>query len=320
MKKAFTLIELLVVVAIMGLLGTASVGGYRQLQRGMAERGVMQNVNTFIRSAYNRAMIDRQPVEVYFWNETVREKDVDGVETLIVIGRALAVRRQGRITRVTSGPTGGKLLIDEFGDFEQYDENGHYAAAPKQDSTMRLYLMDGGNSKSYSVVKTVPRTPTGDAKGGVQEDFVTHNPIRDQDNKLMRNSSNSGGKGGNGGNSSASDDGSGSDGTIIQFGYESESDVNAQWEVGSAYGLEFQAIELPHNYIFGSSFSTSVENPVTGERKVVYGRSISGASGGRGGNSGGGESIDVYSLRPGKNGELTAQKVATADKPTASLN
>ena len=69
MKKAFTLLELLVVMGIMGLMGTLSIGGYRAMQRGMEERGVMQSVNTMIREAYQRAQIDRQPVAIYFWSE-----------------------------------------------------------------------------------------------------------------------------------------------------------------------------------------------------------------------------------------------------------
>ena len=64
MKKAFTLVELLVVVGIMGLLGTVSVGGYRAMQRGMADKGVMENVNSFVRAAYQRAQIDRQPTAI----------------------------------------------------------------------------------------------------------------------------------------------------------------------------------------------------------------------------------------------------------------
>ena len=72
-KRAFTLLELLVVMAIMGFMGTLSVAGYRAMRRGMEERSVMQNVNQFIRSAYQRAQIDRQPVSVYFWNETLRD-------------------------------------------------------------------------------------------------------------------------------------------------------------------------------------------------------------------------------------------------------
>ena len=48
------------VVLIMGILGSITVGGYRAMQRGMEERGVMENVNHFIRAAYRRAQIDRR--------------------------------------------------------------------------------------------------------------------------------------------------------------------------------------------------------------------------------------------------------------------
>ena len=99
-KRGFTLVELILVMAIMGLLGTISVGGYRAMQSGMEERGTMQNVNEFIRSAYQRAQIDRQPVNVYFWNELLREKTED--DTPIVVGKAVAVRRAGRLSDVTS--------------------------------------------------------------------------------------------------------------------------------------------------------------------------------------------------------------------------
>ena len=111
MKKAFTLLELLVVMGIVGLLGTVSVGGYHAMQRGMEERGVMQNVNAFVRAAYHRAQIDRQPTAVYFWNETVRSRTMDEHE--IVVGKAVAVRRFGRFSRVS-----GSVLIDEFADLD----------------------------------------------------------------------------------------------------------------------------------------------------------------------------------------------------------
>ena len=109
MKRAFTLIELLVVIAIMGLLGTLSVGGYRLMQRGMEDKSALQNASQFIRSAYQRAQIDRAPVAVYYWNETTKEETEDDI--LLVHGHAVAVRRAGRLTNVV-----GQNLCDEFGD------------------------------------------------------------------------------------------------------------------------------------------------------------------------------------------------------------
>lgn len=280
MKKAFTLIELLVVVAIMGLLGTVSVGGYRQLQRGMEERGVMQNVNQFIRNAYQRAQIDRVPTEVYFWNETIREATEN--ENEIVVGRAVAVRRHGRLSQVTTGSGGGDLLIDEFGDLEQYDEDGAYADAPNSDSGMRLYQMEGGDSMRYSVVKTIPRTKTGKGDSGDQLDFATQNPITDMLD-TMKNK-----------------------GKLILYGYQVESSSGAQWTIGSAYGFEFQTIELPAGFLFGSSYSTTTQNPIQGEKKTVY-RPDESPTG----------SITVYQLRPNATGSLAAQAVAAADNPTS---
>ena len=61
----------------MGLLGTVSVGGYRAMQRGMEERGVMENVNAVIKTAYERAQIDRRPTVMYFWNEKPVTVNVD---------------------------------------------------------------------------------------------------------------------------------------------------------------------------------------------------------------------------------------------------
>ena len=108
-RKAFTLLELLVVMGIMGMMAVMSVGGYRAMQRGMEERGVMENANHFIRAAYRRAQIDRQPVAVYFWNETLREET--DTEPMIVVGKAVAVRRAGRVSRYID-----PYLYDEFGD------------------------------------------------------------------------------------------------------------------------------------------------------------------------------------------------------------
>ncbi len=139
MKKAFTLLELLVVMGIIGLMGTISVGGYRAMQRGMEERGVLQNVNTMLRAAYQRAQIDRQPVAVYFWNETLQESTADQDE--IVVGRAVAVRRYGRFSDVAEG-----CLIDEFADlnlmYQTSSQNGSTA-------TMYIYPMDDAGDKNF---------------------------------------------------------------------------------------------------------------------------------------------------------------------------
>ena len=73
MKKAFTLLELLVVVAIMAMLGVASSGGYNALVRGMKERGAVASASALLRSAKERALIDRVPTVVFCYNRMLRE-------------------------------------------------------------------------------------------------------------------------------------------------------------------------------------------------------------------------------------------------------
>ena len=87
-------------MGIMGMMAVMSVGGYRAMRRGMQEKAVMTNVNQFIRAAYQRAQIDRQPVAVYFWNETLRVSSDDAGNVDVVVGKAVAVRRSGRISGV----------------------------------------------------------------------------------------------------------------------------------------------------------------------------------------------------------------------------
>lgn len=280
--KGFTLIELLVVVAIMGLLGTASVGGYRQMQRGMEERGVMQTVNSFVRAAYERAQIDRQPTKIYCWNETIREETEDA--NVVVVGHAVAVRPRGRISRIDSAE-GGRLLIDEFGDLEQFDENGAYADAPDNDTKMRLYQMDNTSEFKYSTVKVTPVTPNGKNDGGQDEIFITHDPINDSGAATGRR------------------------GRIIQYGFVETASSGANWRNGSVYGFEFQTIELPHGYIFGTDYARTIESPIKEITSVIYRPNSSSAT-----------PLQVCSLRAGKGGTITAQRVGTTDNPSQNLD
>jgi len=283
-RQGFTLVELLVVIAIMGLLGTAAVGGYRQMQRGMEERGVVQTVNVFVRGAYQRARIDRQPTAVYFWNECLRSQTDDANE--IVVGKAVAVRRSGRITAVQ-----GNWLADEFGDLNlaypddtvTEDDDGTGAAASSgRYSTKRLYQLDSASAGlKYSVVrdqvKALPRS----------ELFLTHSPF--------------------------SDTGGGKEeiaGEMQIYGFVKEDGGTATWNVGSAYGFEFASIELPHGYIFGSSFSRSSDSPVTEVKTLIFKpNGTSGAS-----------QVDIYALRPNNSGSLAPERIGTSENPSSQQN
>lgn len=286
MKHAFTLLELLVVVAIMGLLGTISVGGYRQMQQGMEERSAIDVASQFIRMAYQRAQIDRRPTAVYFWNEVLREADTEGYENEVVVGKAVAVRQYGRISGID-----GNLLLDEFSDLERTFSTN--AVSSSSDSgkgdTMRLYNLDNAkNGMKFSTVNaSVSRTD-------ITELYAFHNP--------------------------SGDVGSGNDkGKLFPWGFNLRSDGggDASWKTGSAYGFEFGTLTLPKGYIFTSTYSSKLSDPVKqlDNQTMVFLPATVGSTG-----SGGSKTIQIYALRPGEGGGLAATLVGTTKSPSQSQN
>lgn len=283
MKNAFTLLELLVVIGIMGFLGTISVGGYRAMQRGMEERGVMQNVNAFVEAAYERAQIDRQPTAIYFWNETLRAASDD--ETEIVVGKAVAVRRQGRLSRVS-----GNRLIDEFADLNLVyktsgdDDSSEGADAADKENTMYLYCLDNMGSSQVQVKRSIVSNKV--RKDSLNEQYMQGLPT----------------------------DNAGS-GTIEAWGFEKVGDDDSvNWKAGSAYGFEFAELTLPANYIFGSSYSSNVDTPVQAAGTMVFGVGRNNGDSTTGATVSG--SVTVYALRPTSSGSLSPIRVNKADDPT----
>lgn len=283
-RKAFTLIELLVVIAIMGLMGTITVGGYRAMRRGMEDRGVMQNVNQFIRSAYQRAQIDRLPVSVYFWNETLSDaKNAD--EVPVVVGRAVAVRRSGRITKVN-----GSYLFDEFGDLsfnrlvldEDTDQEGICISGEDVEGEgLYLYRLQGdeGSSPKRSVIATSTSKETLNEPclvSGVQFSMPCYAFY------------------------------------VVDAG-------GVNWKAGDAYGFEFAELTLPHGYIFGSTYSRSTSSPVAGEDAIRFRVGSNSGSGAAQGTDGR-DTITISNLRPDKSGSVSAQSVATSESPTKNLD
>lgn len=272
MKKAFTLLELLVVMGIIGLLGTVSVGGYHAMQRGMEERGVMQNVNAFVRAAFHRAQIDRQPTAVYFWNETLRSSTADEHE--IVVGKAVAVRRHGRLSRVQ-----GRLLVDEFADLDcTYEKEGDEGGGQGSGQNLiYLYQMDRlGNSQ-------------------LNRSRVSARVVDAADVVLFADGSQPQSEGDDGNN------------MVPAWAFELDDAGGVSWKAGMAYGLEFMRLQLPHNYIFGKGYSSSVQNSVRAAGSLVFDVAD--------GNNG---TVEVYSLRA-DGASLKAEKVADSDSPEEML-
>lgn len=285
MNKAFTLLELLVVIGIMGLLGTVSVGGYRAMQRGMEERGVMQNVTAFVRTAYERAQIDRQPTAIFFWNETLRDATED--ETEIVVGKAVAVRCQGRLSAVS-----GNLLADEFADLnlayktsgDDDDLSSEGGSAADVVNTMHLYCLDdvensGGDSnlaKYRSVVSSrVWPYP-------ISEQYMLGQPQATGNDEEL--------------------------GKLNMWAFKKVVSDSVAWRAGSAYGLEFAELTLPANYIFGGGYSRSVKTPVLEAGVMSFRVGLNEGNGVTGTTVYG--SVIVSALRPDSSGSLKANRIA----------
>jgi prepilin-type N-terminal cleavage/methylation domain-containing protein len=290
-RRAFTLVELLVVIAIMGMMGALSVGGYRAMRRGMEERSVMRTVNQFIRAAYQRAQIDRLPVAVYFWNETVAEDS--GSEVLTVMGRAVAVRRAGRITKVD-----GNLLCDEFGDLAYLSaETAGIETSSSSASDSGMYIYQMNNGKNTQMMRSVVNTVT-------EEREINDAMLFSGDATRQVN---------------FSDQRSNRDSGFHVYAYRISDRGSADWNTGDAYGFEFAEIELPKGFIFGTSYSTSVQTPVAGEDMIRFTVSQNSGSGASSGTSGK-YSVQVSALRPDKSGSISPQKVGTSGNPTERMS
>ena len=83
--------------------------------------------------------------------------------------------------------------------------------------------------------------------------------------------------------------------------------------------IEFAELELPHNFIFGSTYPTSLSNPVSGEDVLRFGVGANTGSGATGGISGK-SSIAVSCIRPGAGGQISAQPVGSSDPPNRSMD
>jgi prepilin-type N-terminal cleavage/methylation domain-containing protein len=145
MKRGFSLMELLVVIGMMALLGGISIGGYRAVVRGMEDRSAVDAASSIVRAACKRAQIDRKLTAVRYWNETVADETQTG--SFVVQGRALAIRRYGRITRTT-----GNLLIDEFGDLERSYPTNDVDNASGTSADRVLYNLSRVNEVKWSAV------------------------------------------------------------------------------------------------------------------------------------------------------------------------
>lgn len=271
-------------MGIMGMMAVMSVGGYRAMRRGMQEKAVMTNVNQFIRAAYQRAQIDRQPVAVYLWNETLRVSSDDAGNVDVVVGKAVAVRRSGRISGVQ-----GSYLIDEFGDLRfsrliSEDDDEDVNEASKSGGGMFLYRLNGGEGNVRESRSRIAETTT--AKPFTGEPLLAWSGNGTQENAALKA------------------------GEIEAYAYEVLDGSQGKWNVGDAYGFEFADITLPHGYLFGQEYSRSLSNPIKGETMMRFNPVGEGGSGGAGG-----DRVTIYSFAAGSGGGITTKQVGTTTSP-----
>lgn len=278
----FTLIELLVVIAIMTMMGGLSVASYRAMRQGMEEKSVLQNTSQFLRLAYQRSRIDYVPVQVYYWNET-RQIETDDTE-LIAMGRAVAVRRSGRVTYVS-----GKKIYDEFGDFDalrHVNEDGEIddAGADNEGAKgMALYRVNGDETTPRrclvgpdAIVETL--TPLGMASYPKEADESSERVDSRGD-------------------------------TVRRFGlYVRDAGSVGTWRVGDAYGFEFAEIELPQGYLFSNaSFEKSRLTNGFDAKLLRYDPQ---------GGDDASATVNISALRPNSNGVLDKVDIGSCEAPT----
>lgn len=282
-RGGFTLIELLVVVAIMGMMGTLSVASYRAMRLGMERKAVVQSVSQFMNLAYQRAQLDNVPVHVYYWNET-RQIETDDTE-LVAMGRAVAVRRVGRITHMR----GNERIYDEFGDFDSMrymDEDGEYdddaADNDMNAKGMPLYRINGNESKAMRCLirpSAISYTPMAPGLASYPKEHTDNsNPGRDVWGDKIR-----------------------------MFGMYVSQAKGFKWNVGDAYGFEFAELELPQGYLFtGARFDSKRETDEIDAEVLRYDSH---------GNDDRSKSLGISALLPNQVGELDKVSVGKADAP-----
>ena len=231
MRRAFTMIELLTVMAIMAMLGIAASSGYAALQRGMRERAAVAAASALLKSAKERAAVDRVPTAVFCYNRLLKDANSAQDENAVVVGVMTAVRRSGRISYLRD-----ELLYDEFGDLdltyealsddEKYSTDGdtHSANELKDRPGRRLWRFPTSEEMKYSIVSDAVWSDA-----SMTETIFSGGTSEQATNVLMTAFYNLGG-----------------------------SKREPSWKVGDSYAFEIGEIQLPRGFIFGSKIPNDV--------------------------------------------------------------
>ena len=242
-RGGFSLVELIVVIGLMALLSTISIGGYFAASRGMTARGVVQDTASIIRQAMQTCLIDQVPTAVLFCNRRQNTKAKDGE----AYGTAIAIKMAGRISYIaTSGKT---AAWNQSYPMDASDGSSQRA--------IRLYQMSspGGNRLKQGVKQCSSLMCAWVGYTQLDAEYLIgmKTTLADfcQDFKLdAAGNKNRAGIGYNNGND-------------CRWGLPFHPDNNglnrSSWHVGDAYGVEIATLDLPKNYIFGTSVPNDTE-------------------------------------------------------------
>lgn len=270
MRKGFTMIELLTAMSIMALLGVAASNGYALLTRGIRERSSIAAASALLKSAAERAAVDRTKTIVYCYNRLLEEKEASGSGNATVVGVMTAIVRGGRLSRVASG---GKFLYDEFGDinvlYPAFSEDENYSSDSESHnlnnlnghSGMRLWkFAEGSGQLEYSVVAdTVWCSPE-------EKETIFEDPIGVGETNCL----------------------------MSCFVNQQKSGHEPSWRAGDAYGIEIGEVQLPRGYVFGQTIPNNFEDLQMAASAFVFDGTGSAVMPAR--------TIDIWSTKPDGSG------------------
>lgn len=169
-REGFTILELIAVIGIIAVIGTAVIGGFSGMMKGVARRSVVDSVRRALNLARQEACVDGNdtylyPVDVNRYAIVRKAGTITGTGT-----GSRKVTLEGVAPFETSIAGGGKWILDEFADLSGSTETFVVDQNLNQGDLIEAFK-DYGGSMVF------------DMKDGVYA-TVAFSPFRDKDNDV----------------------------------------------------------------------------------------------------------------------------------------